>query len=79
MSAYKGGCHTTDPTHWHGRTVEQWVQDGWRMRRDGDQMIREPVMVKVRTDWLPRSCGVVEQAGFHDNGCDGCSNRPGAK
>lgn len=77
MSAYHGGCHTTDPTHWHGRTTELWAQDGWRMRQQGEHMIREAVMVKIRTEWLPQPCGLLPQAGLRDENCIGCAHDKG--
>lgn len=44
------------------------------MRR-GEDLIREPVMVAVTTNWLPMKCGHIRQAGKgKDQLCEGCAN-----
>lgn len=74
MSAYAGGCYTTNPADWRGRTTEQWVQDGWIVQQRGDYMTREPVMRKVTTEWIPTPCGRLDQIGHVDINCRGCAH-----
>jgi len=66
-------CKTTDPSSWRGRPTEQLMQRGWRYLHRGDVITREPVMIKVTTDWLPIRCGRLEQPGYTDTECAGCA------
>lgn len=57
-----------------GRPTELLVQDGWRVMRRGDCIVREAVMVKLRSEWLPMKCGALKQEGYTDENCCGCTN-----
>lgn len=67
-------CHSdTSGTAPRGRPSESWVQEGWRTIQR-DVPTREPIMVKVRTDWAAMDCGALQQAGYADLNCVGCVN-----
>lgn len=61
-----------------GRPTEMMVQDGWRVLQRGDCIVREAVMVKVRTSWIAMACGALKQVGYVDHNCVGCVNRSDA-
>lgn len=70
----KYGCNTATRGP-RGRTTTSLMQDGWRVIRRGDIVTREPVMVEVKTEWLPMTCGKLKQAGVGpDRLCAGCEN-----
>jgi hypothetical protein len=72
------GCHSDFTGHEpRGRTTEAWFQDGYNECFDGLGVLqRTPRMVKVKTAWLPRACGIKKQPGFEDPGCRGCARYP---
>lgn len=68
------GCNTINKGP-RGRTTTSLMQDGWRVTHRGDIVTREPVMVEVKTEWLPMTCGKLKQAGMgRDRLCAGCEN-----
>lgn len=70
MSVYS--CRSTDPADQRVKSEVQLMQDGWRTLRRGDIVTREPVMVEVKTDWVRKGCGSLEQVGWEDTNCRGC-------
>ena len=74
MSVYS--CHSDTVGHSpRGKPTESLMQSGWRVLQRGEIVTREPVMRTVRTDWLPMTCGRLDQIGHTDSNCDGCDNK----
>lgn len=68
------GCNTQTQGP-RGRTTSSLMQSGWREIRRGEIVTREPVMVEVKTEWIPMTCGKLKQAGVgRDRLCAGCEN-----
>lgn len=68
-------CWTDDPNKPRGGTKESWMQNGWRYLHRGTFVTREPVMVRIRTEFLEMKCGALKQEGYTDLNCIGCTNR----
>ena len=73
-AGYRYGCHSdklgTEP---RGRNTTSLMQDGWRWFVRKGETTREPIMVAVTSQWIPRACGHNENAS--DPACTGCFNR----
>lgn len=67
-------CHSTDRLDRRVKSESLLVQSGWRYEHDAEtgSTLRIPVMARVTTDWVRKSCGVEPQAGFRDANCIGC-------
>lgn len=67
-------CHSTDRLDRRVKSESALVQSGWRYEHDAETgtTLRIPVMVRVTTDWVRKSCGVEPQAGWSDQNCRGC-------
>lgn len=79
----KYGCNTQGAGP-RGRTRTYMVPAGWHeFGRDPvtGEVRQERVMRPVTTAWLPRKCGLLQQAGMGpDPACAGCENHePGAE
>lgn len=72
MSAYS--CWSDDRLDRRVKSETALVQSGWHYECDTEtgRVIRIPVMERVVTDWVRKSCGVEPQAGFRDTNCIGC-------